>query len=322
MEATTTTQRGVFFVLVGPAGTGKNYVMQAVMPRVPGLRQLPTATTRDMRPGEAQGREHEFVSHEEFARMIHNGELIEYQPVHHNLYGIPRRSLERVFNQNLTEIADVEYKGADIARNLYGEKVVRIFVSPPSVSKLVERLLQRRTPYPEIALRMLRTPEELLYGSRCEYVILNDDESGSPDDLQAIVEAERENLRADISRVEPPRAALGALVDVRCGRYTLRPAGHPAVLPAVTFMPPEWPHRAAERALDPLLAAGLPEGRWTFTRYDGDEFVAPDRLDVTPDGGLERVLYRYTYNVPHTRNEPPGWVWTYALRPSDGYGAG
>jgi guanylate kinase len=312
----------VFFVLVGPAGTGKNYVMQAVIPRIEGLRQLPTATTRDMREGETQGREHEFVSHEEFARMIHNGELIEYQPVHHNLYGIPRRSVERVFDRSQIEIADVEYKGADIARSLYGAKVVRVFVSPPSVSKLVERMLQRRTSYPEIALRMLRTPEELLYANSCEYVIDNDDDGQSADHLQAIIEAEREDRRADIPNAEPPRAALGALVDVRCGRYTLRPAGHPAVLPAVPFTPPEWPHRAAERALAPLLQAGLPEGEWTFRRNEPGEFVAPDRLDVTPDGGLERVLYRYTYNVPHTRSAPPGWAWTYALRPSDGYGAG
>lgn len=321
MEATIT-QRGVFFVLVGPAGTGKNYVMQAVIPRVPALRQLPTATTRPMRDGEAQGREHEFVSHEEFAGMIHNNQLIEYQPVHGNLYGIPRRSVERVFEHKLLEIADVEYKGADIAHNLYGSQVVRVFVSPPSVSKLIERLLQRRTAYPEIALRMLRTPEELLYANQCEYVIYNGDDSDSPDHLQAIVEAEREDRRAGIPRAEPPRAALGALVDVRCGRYTLRPAGHPAVLPAVPFTPPEWPHHAAERALEPLLKAGLPEGNWTFRRYQSNEFVAPDRLDVSPDDGLERVLYRYTYNVPHTRVEPPGWAWTYALRPSDGYGAG
>ncbi|MFN8378587.1 MAG: hypothetical protein U0452_07935 [Anaerolineae bacterium] len=321
MEATTT-QRGVFFVMVGPAGTGKNYVMQGVIPRVPGLRQLPTATTRPMRAGETQGREHEFVSNDEFASMIHNKDLIEYQMVHGNWYGIPRRSLERVFNQRLLEIADVEYKGADIAHTLYGSKVVRVFISPPSVSKLVERLLQRRTPYPEIALRMLRTPEELLYANRCEYIIFNDDHSNAPDLLQAIVEAEREDRRADFPRPEPPRAALGALVDVRCGRYALRPAGHPAVLPAIPFSPPEWPHRAAERALAPLLEAGLPEGTWTSTRYDPNEFVAPDRLDVTPDGGLERVLYRYTYNVPHTKIEPSGWGWTYALRPSDGYGAG
>jgi hypothetical protein len=169
---------------------------------------------------------------------------------------------------------------------------------------------------------MLRTPEELLYANSCEYVIDNDDDGQSADHLQAIIEAEREDRRADIPNAEPPRAALGALVDVRCGRYTLRPAGHPAVLPAVPFTPPEWPHRAAERALAPLLQAGLPEGEWTFRRNEPGEFVAPDRLDVTPDGGLERVLYRYTYNVPHTRSAPSGWAWTYALRPSDGYGAG
>jgi len=318
----TTTQRGVFFVLVGPAGTGKNYVMQAVLPHMPGLRQLPTATTRPMRDGEAQGREHEFVSHEAFASMIHNNELIEYQPVHGNLYGIPRRSVERVFDQHLLEIADVEYKGADIARALYGSQVVRVFVSPPSVSKLAERLLQRRTSYPEIARRMLRTPEELLYAHECEYVIPNGDDSDSPELLRAIVEAEREDRRATIARAVPPRAALGALVDVRCGRYTLRPADHPAVLPAVPFVPPEWPHRAAERAVAPLLEAGLPEGGWTFPRFDSNEFIAPDRLDVARDDGLERVLYRYTYNVPHIRETPPGWSWTYALRPSDGYAAG
>ncbi len=320
MEATNE-RRGVFFLLVGPAGTGKNYVMQAAMPLVNGLRQLPTATTRPMREGEAQGREHEFVSHEEFASMIHGGELIEYQPVHGNLYGIPRRSIERVFNEGRSEIADVEYKGADIAYSLYGSRIVRVFVSPPSVSTLVERLLQRRTPYSEIARRMLRTPEELRYADDCEYVIFNGDSSDSPELLQTIIEAEQHGVRAEVPRAEPPHAALGVLVDVRCGRYTLRLAGHPAVLPATPFTK-EWPHQVAERAVNPLLDAGLPQGRWTFTNYDSDEFVAPDRLDVSADDGLERLLYRYTYNVPHTDVTPAGWTWTYALRPSDGYSAG
>ncbi|HYO88508.1 MAG TPA: hypothetical protein VER79_07655, partial [Candidatus Limnocylindrales bacterium] len=266
----TNVRRGVFFLLVGPAGTGKNYVMQAAMPLVEGLRQLPTATTRPMREGEVQGREHEFISHEEFAGMIHKGELIEYQPVHGNLYGIPRRSIERIFDHSLSEIADVEYKGADIAHALYGNRVVRVFVSPPSVATLVERLLQRRTPYSEIARRMLRTPEELHYADVCEYVIYNGDSSDSPQLLQEIIEAEQQGERADVPRAAPPHAALGALVDVRCGRYTLRPAGHPAVLPATPFESPEWPHRAAERALKPLLNAGLPKGQWTFTSYESD----------------------------------------------------
>ncbi len=318
----TTTRRGVFFLLVGPAGSGKNYVMQGAIPRVDGLRQLPTATTRPIRDGENQGREHEFVSHETFASMIHNGELIEYQPVHGNLYGIPRRSVERVFAHGLAEIADIEYKGADIAHKLYGSQIVRVFVSPPSVATLVERLMQRRTPYAEIARRMLRTPEELEYAARCEYVIQNDENGIAAELLQQIVESEREDRRAEVARAQVPRAALGVLVDVRCGRYTLRPADHPAFLPSLSFEPPEWPHRAAERAIAPLLAAGLPAGRWTFTSYESEEFVAPDRLDVAPDDGFERVLYRYTYNVPHTEVTPPGWAWTYALRPADGYGAG
>jgi guanylate kinase len=317
----TNERRGIFFLLVGPAGTGKNYVMQAAMPLVDGLRQLPTATTRPMREGEAQGREHEFVSHEEFARMIHNSELIEYQPVHGNLYGIPRRSIERVFDEERSEIADVEYKGAAIAHDLYGERIVRVFVSPPSVSTLVERLLQRRTPYADIALRMLRTPEELRYADDCEYVIFNGDDSDSPELLQKIVEAEQFDRRADVPRAEPPRAALGVLVDVRSGRYSLRPAGHPAVLPATPFSE-GWPHQVAERALQPLLDAGLPRGQWTYRRYDSNEFVAPDRLDVSSDDGLERILYRYTYQVPHIDFTPDGWTWTYALRPSDGYSAG
>lgn len=321
MQATNE-RRGVFFLLVGPAGTGKNYVMRAAMPLVSGLRQLPTATTRPMREGEAQGREHEFVSHEDFAGMIHNGELIEYQPVHGNLYGIPRRSIERVFSEGRSEIADVEYKGADIAHQLYGERIVRVFVSPPSVSTLVERLLQRRTPYAEIARRMLRTPEELLYAGRCEYVIFNGDDSDSPELLQKIIEAEQYGLRADVPRAEPPHAALGVLVDVRCGRYTLRPAGHPAVLPASPFVH-GWPHQIAELALQPLLDAGLPAGQWTYGHHgQEDEFVAPDRLDVSSEGGLERLLYRYTYQVPHTDFAPEGWMWTYALRPSDGFSVG
>ncbi len=115
---------GLLFVIVGPAGVGKNALMNSVLDRVSDLRQLPTATTRGIRPDEQAGREHLFVSVGEFQRMIADNELLENQEVHGNFYGVPRLTVEQAIAQEHDLIADIDVLGATALHNNFPDHTV------------------------------------------------------------------------------------------------------------------------------------------------------------------------------------------------------
>lgn len=126
------TKKGLLFVLVGPGGSGKNAIMRRILDEMDDIRQLATATTRPKRDNERHGREHLFVSHEAFRRMIDEGLLLEHQEVTlGQFYGIPRASVEDPLAAGEDLIADIEVLGARILRETYGEQVVLVFISVP-----------------------------------------------------------------------------------------------------------------------------------------------------------------------------------------------
>lgn len=140
---------GLLFTLVGPAGAGKSRLLKYVLERTP-LRQLPTATTRSIRPGEQEGREHLYISRDSFRDMIDNDQLLEYQVIHGNLYGMPRKPVEAALDSGQSIIADIEVLGAARARETYPDNVVSIFIQPPSIGALIERMRERRESEAEI----------------------------------------------------------------------------------------------------------------------------------------------------------------------------
>jgi guanylate kinase len=181
---------GILFVLVGPPGAGKNALMNVVLQRLGRLRQLPTATTRSQRPTETQGREHLFVSIEEFQRMNADGELVESQPVHNHMYGTPRATLEKAFAAEDDLIADIDVYGATKLRNTYPDNTVLIFIRPSSVEVLAQRMEERGENAEEIDLRLRRVAMELQFAPQCDYLITNDDFDSAAAMLEGIVLAE------------------------------------------------------------------------------------------------------------------------------------
>ncbi|MCA9915135.1 MAG: hypothetical protein KC496_17390 [Anaerolineae bacterium] len=193
-------QRGLLFVMVGPGGTGKNTLMNEVMEQL-SLKQLATATTRPMRPTEEQGREHHFVSPEEFRRMIANNELLEYQEVTTDkFYGIPRSAVKTPLDEGTNLIADIDVLGAKIVRETFPEDVVLIFVTVPGTSledqlaTLRERMLQRLGHEPTAAdiehiderLERARTLE-LPFAKECNYILVNDHLETTAQQLNKII---------------------------------------------------------------------------------------------------------------------------------------
>lgn len=184
---------GLLFVMVGPAGVGKNAIMNEVLRHLPDLQQLPTATTRPMRETEQQGREHLFVSETEFHAMEDRHELIESQVVHNHFYGTPRRTIEEAMRDERDMIADIEVLGATYLHTAFPNNIVLIFVEPPSTDELVARMTQRGETEQEIQTRLQRVEMEMQYAPQCDYLITNYrnhlDQSSSI--LEAIITAER-----------------------------------------------------------------------------------------------------------------------------------
>ncbi len=184
---------GLLFVLVGPAGAGKNAIMNEVLRQLADLHQLPTATTRPMRDTEQQGREHLFVSDAEFQKMDERHELIESQTVHNHLYGTPRATIEAAMRDGRDLIADIEPLGATYLRTAYPDNTVLVFVQPPSVDDLIKRMSIRGESQDEIDRRLQRVEMEMQYAPQCDYLITNyqDQLKQSSAILYGIVLAER-----------------------------------------------------------------------------------------------------------------------------------
>ena len=190
---------GLLFILVGPSGAGKNTLMRATKQHFANLRQLATATTRTMRPGEQQNREHLFVSLAEFRRMVANDELVEHQNVHlDDWYGTPRHSLESAFADDRDLIADIECLGAEQVYAEYADNTVLIFVSPSSVEVLAERIrLRGNVSDEELAGRLARARFEMTFARHCHYLIINDVVEPAAEHLRQIIASERARRRAE-----------------------------------------------------------------------------------------------------------------------------
>ncbi len=186
---------GLLFVLVGPAGVGKNSIMQVVLDRVETLSQMPTATTRPMRITEQQGREHWFISLDTFQQMIAAQSLVEYQEVYPGkFYGTPRPQIEQALRvDHRLLIADIDVIGATKLRDAFAEHVILIFIEPPSLQTLNERLRARgHMSEEEIQTRLARAPLELQFASQCDYRVVNSDLTQSVQTVTGIVRGEAE----------------------------------------------------------------------------------------------------------------------------------
>jgi guanylate kinase len=135
---------------------------------------MTTATTRPQRPSEQHGREHFFVSRDEFHRMIDQNELLEWQEIHGELYGTPHAPLERAIDAEDDLIADIDVLGANRLRQFYPNNVRLIFIQPPSAEVLKERMQARGESEPEIEKRLRRVTMEMQYAPNCDYLITND----------------------------------------------------------------------------------------------------------------------------------------------------
>ena len=190
--------RGLILVMIGPGGAGKNAIMKAIIEHYANIQQLATATTRDIRSGEQQGREHLFVSLQQFRSMVANDELLEHQEVTPGkFYGIPRQTVVDCLKCARVRIADIEVLGAGKLARAYPQNVVQVFVTVPGEtiaeqsSVLEARMRRRDDGATDIRHRLDRARTlELPYQSQCDYVVVNDTLVAAIAATRAIVDKE------------------------------------------------------------------------------------------------------------------------------------
>ena len=180
------------FIMVGPSGVGKNSIVRKILDSLPNIFQMPTATTRLPRPDELNGREHYFFSEQEFSQLIAQGELIEWQQVHGNLYGAMKSVLLKGFDSDNDFIADLEVLGAQTIKKLFLDNVILIFLIPPTLEDLENRIRERGSiTEEEISIRLSRVRLEMSFIPKCDYLVINDNLDWATEQVKSIVLAER-----------------------------------------------------------------------------------------------------------------------------------
>lgn len=176
---------GRLIVLTGPSGVGKGTLVRSLLQSHPELYLSVSVTTRSPRPGEINAKHYYFVSREQFDMMIAQEQLLEWAQFAGNCYGTPRQQVEEKIQQGKSVLLEIELKGARQIRTSFPE-AMRIFILPPSMQELEQRLRGRGQDSEEaIARRLRRAEEEINAAGEFDFKIVNDNFETALKDIEA-----------------------------------------------------------------------------------------------------------------------------------------
>jgi len=191
---------GNLFVIAAPSGGGKTSLVRALLAREPGIRLSVSYTTRPPRPGETDGVDYHFVDEPRFLALKARGEFLEHAHVHGNWYATSATWLRRQVEAGDDVLLEIDWQGAAQVRQLI-PSTVGIFVLPPSLQVLKERLERRGQDSPAVIARRLEAAQaEMRHCGEFDYVIINQDFAVATDDVAAIVRASRLRRAPQLSR--------------------------------------------------------------------------------------------------------------------------
>jgi len=180
---------GKLIIISAPSGSGKSTIANYLLKQDLNLKFSVSATSRKPRGTEKNGVEYYFLSPEEFKERIAKGEFIEYEEVYKNcFYGTLKSEVERILKEGYNVVLDVDVVGGCNIKKLYGDKALSIFIQPPSIEELKERLVARKTDSPEkIEERIKKVEFELGFAPQFDKIIVNDNlEIAQKESLQTI----------------------------------------------------------------------------------------------------------------------------------------
>lgn len=183
--------KGNLFILSAPSGAGKSSLYKALLAEDSQVRISISHTTRAPRKGEEHGREYYFVDIDDFLDMIADNAFFEHAQVFDNFYGTSKKAIFDMLDQGLDVILEIDWQGARQIRELYPE-AIGIFILPPSIEILEERLKGRGTDTAEvIERRMKKAVNEISHYDEYDFIIINDDFTVALDEMSAIFKALR-----------------------------------------------------------------------------------------------------------------------------------
>lgn len=186
--------RGNIYVVTAPSGAGKTTLVRALLAADERIQLSVSFTTRQPRTGEVNGKDYCFVSRAEFERMIADASLLEHADVFGNYYGTSQEWIESMLVQGQDILLEIDWQGAQQVRRLLPE-AIGIFILPPSLMVLEERLRGRGKDSEEVIVRRLSAAkEEISHVDEFDYIIINDQFDAALRDMLAIVRAERLKL--------------------------------------------------------------------------------------------------------------------------------
>lgn len=193
MEKLSLSEKGVLVILSSPSGAGKTSIARALVEENKNFLFSVSATTRKSRPGEVNGREYHFLTVNEFRERINDGQFLEHAKVFGNLYGTPLEPVMESINDGKDLIFDVDWQGGKQIRSSSLSKfVISIFILPPSIKALQERLMKRAQDSSEtVKDRMTKSIGEIMHWKEYDYVIVNSNFEQTLHEVKSIITSEK-----------------------------------------------------------------------------------------------------------------------------------
>ena len=186
-------KKGILVILSSPSGAGKTSIARALVKGNQNFLFSVSATTRKSRPGEVNGREYDFLTVDQFRQKIKEGQFLEHAKVFGNLYGTPLQAVRDSISQGKSVVFDVDWQGGkQIRSSSLSEFVISIFILPPSIKELHDRLMNRAQDSSEtVKDRMKKSIDEIMHWKEYDYVIVNRDFDKTLSEVESIITSEK-----------------------------------------------------------------------------------------------------------------------------------
>ena len=200
---------GSLFMVSAPSGAGKSTLVNALLAQEPGIKLSISTTTRPPRPGETDGVQYHFTTADDFVARAAKGEFLEWAEVHGNYYGTSRVVVEAEMKKGTDILLEIDWQGARQVKEQFPQ-AAGIFILPPSIAALEERLYKRGQDEPHIITRrLLAAGGEMAHAPEFEYVIINEEFNVALSEMSAIVKAMRSRFSQQMARNTSLFAQLG-----------------------------------------------------------------------------------------------------------------
>jgi guanylate kinase len=179
-------------ILSSPSGVGKTTIAKAILAEDNNIEVSLSTTSRQMRAGEVNGKDYNFVTQTQFFEMIKSGEFLEYAEIFNSLYGSTRVEVEKRLSSGKDIMFDIDWQGTEQLKKLMPERIVSIFILPPSMEELERRIRSRATDSEEqIKLRLSKSQLEISHYDSYDYCLVNDKIENCLEGVRTIIASER-----------------------------------------------------------------------------------------------------------------------------------